>query len=106
MRELNLKSGLWADCMLVTFCKRGRDEIGTGLQSSPGFAPWSSYIHLEKERPLYDFHKVLRGLRVAMLECIWYSLESICEDTLEFEQDPKGDGEFKRQTTDKNQICA
>lgn len=54
--------------MLVTFCKRGRDEIGPGLQSSPGFAPWSSCIHLEKERPLYDFHKVLRGLRVAMLD--------------------------------------
>lgn len=95
MCELNLKSGLWADCMLVTFCKRGRDEIGTGLQSSPGFAPWSSYIHLEKERPLYDFHKVLRGLRVAMLECIWYSWESICEDTLEFEQVLKVMGNLK-----------
>lgn len=67
--ELDLKSGLWGDCMLVTFWKRGRNEVGAGLQSSPRFAPQSSCGHLE-EAPLCDLHKVPGGLRGALLECI------------------------------------
>lgn len=37
-----------------------------------------------------------RGLGVALSECIWYSLGSICEDALEFEQDPEGNGELMK----------
>lgn len=68
--ELSLKSGLRADYMLVTFWKKGRDGVGAGLQSSPGFAPWSSCVHLEKEGPLSDWHKVPCGPGGALSERI------------------------------------
>lgn len=43
-----------------------------------------------KGRVLSDLHKVPCGLGVALSECIWYSLGSICGDALEFEKDRSG----------------
>lgn len=94
--EQILKAGLWVRLSACDLLKERQRWGGSRAVIQPRPCPLEQRKPPGKEVVLSDLRKVPRGLGVALSECIWYSLGSICEDALEFEQDPGGNGELMK----------